>query len=111
MLPLELEGAGCRRRAKMPCSKEHDGRWSIQGDPTEGALIVAARKVGLHDAALGARFKRVGEVPFSSERKLMSTIHEDAGTRRAAGSIHQRAHPTSYWPAVRKNWWAISRGR
>ena len=54
------------------------GRWTVQGDPTEGALIVAARKAGLEDEALDARFERVGEVPFSSERKLMSTIHTDA---------------------------------
>jgi Ca2+-transporting ATPase len=56
----------------------NDGRWSVQGDPTEGALIVAARKVGLAQEALDARFERVGEVPFSSERKLMSTVHKDA---------------------------------
>ena len=54
-----------------------DGRWTVQGDPTEGALIVAARKAGLHDDALSARFSRLAEVPFSSERKLMSTIHSD----------------------------------
>jgi P-type Ca2+ transporter type 2C len=53
------------------------GRWSVQGDPTEGALIVAARKVGLSPEALDSRFERVGEVPFSSERKLMSTVHSD----------------------------------
>src|ERR687893_2097946 len=45
-----------------------DGRWSVQGDPTEGALIVAARKAGLSADVLGSRFERVGEVPFSSER-------------------------------------------
>ena len=55
-----------------------DGRWSVQGDPTEGALIVAARKVGLSPETLESRFERVGEVPFSSERKLMSTVHRDA---------------------------------
>jgi Ca2+-transporting ATPase len=56
----------------------NDGRWSVQGDPTEGAMIVAARKVGLAQEALDARFERVGEVPFSSERKLMSSVHMDA---------------------------------
>jgi Ca2+-transporting ATPase len=53
----------------------------VQGDPTEGALLVAARKAGLTDEALDARFRRVGEVPFSSERKLMSTVHTDAENR------------------------------
>ena len=55
--------------------QEQDGQWTIQGDPTEGALVVAARKDGVGPAALDARFRRVGEIPFSSERKLMSTIH------------------------------------
>ncbi len=59
-----------------------DGRWTIQGDPTEGALLVAAHKVGHVAAALHARFPRVGEVPFSSERKLMSTAHADVEDER-----------------------------
>jgi Ca2+-transporting ATPase len=55
-----------------------DDHWSVQGDPTEGALIVAAHKAGLTNTVLDARFERVGEVPFSSERKLMSTVHSDS---------------------------------
>ncbi len=65
-------------RANNAVLQERDGRWSVQGDPTEGALLVAARKAGLADEALDARFERVGEVPFSSERKLMTTVHADA---------------------------------
>jgi P-type Ca2+ transporter type 2C len=65
-------------RANNAVLQEHDGRWTVQGDPTEGALIVAARKAGLEDDALDARFVRIAEVPFSSERKLMSTVHSDA---------------------------------
>jgi Ca2+-transporting ATPase len=65
-------------RANNAVLQERDGHWTVQGDPTEGALIVAARKAGLEDEALDARFARVAEVPFSSERKLMSTIHTDA---------------------------------
>src|SRR5690606_15345006 len=64
-------------RANNAGLQEEDGRWLVQGDPTEGALIVAARKAGLQEEALDQRFERVGEVPFSSERKLMSTIHQD----------------------------------
>ena len=64
-------------RANNAVLCESGGRWTIQGDPTEGALVVAARKAGLEPEALEARFARVGEVPFSSERKLMSTIHTD----------------------------------
>jgi Ca2+-transporting ATPase len=55
-----------------------DGSWTIQGDPTEGALLVAAHKVGLEEEDLEGRFPRTAEVPFSSERKLMSTAHRDA---------------------------------
>src|SRR5690606_24389584 len=65
-------------RANNAVLQEQDGRWFVQGDPTEGALIVAARKAGLTEEALDARFERIGEVPFSSERKLMSTVHTDA---------------------------------
>ena len=65
-------------RANNAVLRERDGRWIIQGDPTEGALIVAAHKAGLTDEELEQRFVRVGEVPFSSERKLMSTVHTDA---------------------------------
>ena len=62
-------------RANNAALQEHDGQWTVLGDPTEGALIVAARKAGLDTAA-----ERVGEVPFSSERKLMSTLHRDEGS-------------------------------
>jgi Ca2+-transporting ATPase len=69
-------------RANNATLQEQDGRWRVQGDPTEGALLVAARKAGLEPAELDARFGRVGEVPFSSERKLMSTVHADAAEER-----------------------------
>jgi Ca2+-transporting ATPase len=54
---------------------EREGRWTVLGDPTEGALKVAALKAGLDPARLDARFARTAEIPFSSERKLMSTAH------------------------------------
>ena len=65
-------------RANNAVLQERDGRWSVQGDPTEGALVVAARKAGLASDELGKRFQRIGEVPFDSERKLMTTVHQDA---------------------------------
>ncbi len=57
---------------------EQGGHWTVLGDPSEGALKVAAAKTGLKAERLEARFARVGEVPFSSERKLMSTAHADS---------------------------------
>ncbi|HTM23572.1 MAG TPA: cation-translocating P-type ATPase [Vicinamibacterales bacterium] len=81
-LRLELDRAlAVADRANNAALQQHEGRWTIQGDPTEGALIVAARKAGLQANALTTRFVRVGEVPFSSERKLMSTVHTDTDRR------------------------------
>jgi Ca2+-transporting ATPase len=78
-LRFELERAlAVGDRANNAVVQQSGGRWTVQGDPTEGALVVAARKAGLTDEALDARFERVGEVPFSSARKLMTTIHTDA---------------------------------
>jgi Ca2+-transporting ATPase len=51
-------------------------RWLIKGDPTEGALVVAAAKAGLDKTELDREFPRTGEIPFSSETKRMTTLHE-----------------------------------
>lgn len=57
--------------------------WHIKGDPTEGALIVAAAKAGLDKAELDARFPRIGEIPFTSETKRMTTLHASNGDATA----------------------------
>lgn len=49
--------------------------WDITGDPTEGALVVAAAKAGIWKTALEDKHRRTGEVPFSSERKMMTTLN------------------------------------
>jgi len=56
--------------------REEGGAWTVQGDPTEGAFLVAEAKLGIADARR-ARFQRVGEVPFTSERRLMTTLEAD----------------------------------
>jgi potassium/sodium efflux P-type ATPase len=53
-----------------------DGQWEIQGDPTEAAFLVAERKLGVSERRL-QRFERVVELPFSSDRKMMSTVQRD----------------------------------
>jgi Ca2+-transporting ATPase len=53
-----------------------NGPWHIKGDPTEGALVVAAAKAGLQKRALDVQFPRIHEVPFTSETKRMTTLHE-----------------------------------
>jgi len=50
--------------------------WTIHGDPTEGALVVAAAKAGLHKPDLEQRYPRRHEIPFASETKRMTTLHE-----------------------------------
>ncbi len=64
--------------------REKEGRWSIQGDPTEGALVVVAEKAGLGQDETRQENPRVEEIPFSSERKRMTTIHQMANGRRVA---------------------------
>lgn len=53
-----------------------DAGWDIKGDPTEGALIVAGAKAGLQKESLDAENPRVQEIPFSSETKRMTTLHQ-----------------------------------
>ncbi|MBD3640494.1 MAG: HAD-IC family P-type ATPase [Marinobacter sp.] len=53
-----------------------DGRWRIVGDPTEGALVVAAAKAALDEDPTRERFPRRDEIPFSSESQFMATLHE-----------------------------------
>jgi potassium/sodium efflux P-type ATPase len=57
--------------------QREDDQWSVQGDPTEAAFLVAERKFGITEDR-EERFERVGEIPFTSERKLMSTFQADA---------------------------------
>ena len=52
------------------------GTWEIKGDPTEGALVVAAAKAGFNKLELDARFSRVSEIPFTAETKRMTTLHQ-----------------------------------
>ncbi|MBI5943457.1 MAG: cation-translocating P-type ATPase [Chloroflexi bacterium] len=57
--------------------------WSIKGDPTEGALVVAAAKAGLQKESLDSEYPRMQEIPFSSETKRMTTLHQTNGSLTA----------------------------
>ena len=52
---------------------------TIIGDPTEGAMVVLAHKAGMEKDAWNSKFPRIQEIPFDSDRKLMSTYHEIDG--------------------------------
>ncbi|MGQ4877042.1 cation-transporting P-type ATPase [Billgrantia sp. LNSP4103-1] len=60
---------------------EEGGRWAIHGDPTEGALVVAAAKGGIDSRELRCRHPRRDAIPFESERKYMATLNELEGQR------------------------------
>ncbi|MDP3297479.1 MAG: cation-translocating P-type ATPase [Thermodesulfovibrionia bacterium] len=63
---------------------EMEGKWFIKGDPTEGALVVAAAKAGMHIHETRLENPRIEEIPFSSERKRMTTIHQMQDGKRMA---------------------------
>jgi len=62
---------------------QEEETWNITGDPTEGALVVAAAKAGIWKTALEEKHGRAGEVPFSSERKMMTTLNNFEGRLHA----------------------------
>ncbi len=64
--------------------EEKEGKWFVKGDPTEGSLVVAAVKVGLHETEMRLENPRIEEIPFSSERKRMTTIHQMSDGKRMA---------------------------
>ncbi len=66
-------------RAALLCNesavREADGRWTLEGDPTEGALVTLGMKAGLDPAREGEAFPRVDVIPFESEHRFMATLH------------------------------------
>jgi len=77
---LAVLGGGCLA-GNAELQQDDTGAWIVQGDPTEAAFLVAARKLGGSDepAARKDRYERIGEIPFTSQRKMMSTLEVDHG--------------------------------
>ncbi len=73
--PLLRETLLCGMLCNDASVKREGSRWVVDGDPTEGALVVAGMRVGLDKVALEAESPRVAEIAFTSERKKMSTLH------------------------------------
>ena len=90
---LLLNGALICNDARLEETSDEAGQrsWQIVGDPTEGALVVAAAKSGAQRGDLDKAWPRVQEIPFDSERKRMSTIHRIDDTR--AGALLPDAAP------------------
>ena len=83
-----VDGGGKRRsglKKGAPASV-----WSIQGDPTEGALIVAATKAGYRPDKLRQQMHRLLEIPFESERRRMSVISR---TEEGETALHLKGAP------------------
>jgi len=87
-LALDDEAARLLLTGGVLCSDavldDDAGRWFIKGDPTEGALVVMAAKAGLQQHDLRLQAPRVAELPFSSERKRMTTVHRMPDGRHLA---------------------------
>jgi Ca2+-transporting ATPase len=61
--------------------RDNDECCDIYGDPTEGALLVAANKAGMNKEKLEKAFPRLDEIPFQSEKQYMATLHPRDGGR------------------------------
>ncbi len=78
--------------AGLLCNDAHleqkDGQWKVVGDPTEGALIAAARKAGLDGLQLNQAIPRLDTIPFESEFQYMATLHQLDS--QASGVAHNK---------------------
>jgi potassium/sodium efflux P-type ATPase len=95
--PLFLCGALCND-ARL---RDDQGEWRMEGDPTEGALVVLAAKAGMDTDRIGREHPRLDEIPFESELQYMATMHHD---HEGAAQIYVKGAPeailarcTSVW--------------
>ncbi|HMR65176.1 MAG TPA: HAD-IC family P-type ATPase, partial [Anaerolineae bacterium] len=76
--------------------RDDKGQWQVVGDPTEGALGLAAARFELVPEQLQTQWPRVAEIPFESERKRMTTIHHWAEANQVLGLAPQLAGHTKH---------------
>ena len=62
--------------------EQKEGRWQITGDPTEGALVTAAEKFGIHTVHAREQHARLDTIPFESANQFMATLHEGGADGR-----------------------------
>ena len=94
---LMLAGGALCNDAALQVDPESGAR-SALGDPTEGALVVAAARFGLRKDELDAAFPRQAEVPFDSERKRMTTVHRGPAADSTNGTVGQVARALPMGP-------------
>jgi Ca2+-transporting ATPase len=75
-LSLMLLGGSMCNDARLEPSKKRKDDFDVIGDPTEGALVYVAKKVDMGKDEYTEIFPRINEIPFESERKMMSTVHD-----------------------------------
>jgi magnesium-transporting ATPase (P-type) len=61
---------------------QREGVWTVEGDPTEGALYPFATKLGMDRQAEQAAHPRIDAIPFESEHKFMATLHKDTSGKQ-----------------------------
>ncbi len=83
---LVMSGALCNDAG----ISQDGGSWLVQGDPTEGALIVAARKLGFDEAGIRQKLARKDAIPFESERQYMATLNEIPAEATKSGAVDSR---------------------
>jgi cation-transporting P-type ATPase F len=90
--PVLLETLRCGLLCNDAELAEAEGLWKVQGDPTEGALISAARKVGLAPEEVRRAMPRLDAIPFESQHQYMATLHrasDGAGRAYVKGSLER----------------------